>query len=413
MKAIDRQREIFLNGLAGRLPSIPTRFTDLERLAKQKLSKEAFAYIAGGAGSELTMKNNISSLESAQIVPQMLKNVEAADTSADIFGHKVPAPLLFAPIGVLDLAHPNGEIELAKASSISGIPMVMSNQASTPMELCAQSALETPTFFQLYWSKIDDLVFSFVERAEKCGCSAIFLTLDTTMLGWRTRDLDLAYLPFLYGRGIAQYTSDPVFLKSLDSVEPRKAKINLSVLKAAYQAAKRFPEPTLKAITSKKSIKAVQQFTATYSRPTITWDDVVRLKNATKLPIILKGIQRLDDAQKATDHGVDGIVVSNHGGRQIDGAIGSFEALRKISPTIKGKTKILFDSGIRSGADIFKALAAGADSVLLGRPYAYALALGGSVGVQELCKNIISELELTMALGGCSSIEEITTKYLS
>lgn len=408
MKALERQREIYLNGLAGKKPLIPTGFDKLEAAAKAAMGSRAYAYVAGGAGMGKTMLENRKSLDSVKLKPSMLKDVELRDTTIELFGDILPSPLLLAPVGVLDLAHQNAELAVARAAAKNNIPMIFSNQASEPMEACANEMGTSPRWFQLYWSKIDELVFSFIQRAEQCGCSAIVVTLDTTMLGWRTQDLDLAYLPFLYGRGIAQYITDPVFMKSLDDVIPNERdSINWNLLKAAFMAAQKVPGGTIKNLLSGKSVKAVQQFVSTYSRPNLAWKEIELLVKKTKLPVLLKGIQCGDDALKAVDAGVSGIVVSNHGGRQVDGAVGSFEMLRKIAPLVNEKIKVLFDSGIRGGADVVKALAAGAHACLVGRPYVYALALAGEEGVEELLKNYMAEIELTMGLCGLKSIADI------
>jgi lactate 2-monooxygenase len=270
--------------------------------------------------------------------------------------------------------------------------------------------------FQLYWSKSNDLVASFVQRAERCGCSAIVVTLDTTMLGWRTRDLDLAYLPFMEGKGIAQYTSDPVFQKLMDEPDlnpPVKKLITIQAFLGLIEMTKNYPgNGFLKKLKSGRPVKAVQKFVSIYSNPAVTWNDLKFLRTITKLPIILKGILHPDDAHQSIDYGVDGILVSNHGGRQVDGAISTIEALPAIVKAVNHQIPVLMDSGIRGGADAFKALALGATAVGIGRPYVYALALAGEVGVRELLKNYLADFELTMGLSGCRSVKEITHESL-
>jgi lactate 2-monooxygenase len=275
---------------------------------------------------------------------------------------------------------------------------------------------DSPRMFQLYWSKSKDLVASFVARAGKCGCNAIVVTLDTTMLGWRSRDLDLGYLPFLEGKGIAQYTSDPVFQQMLDEPDtsaPVKRKASLAALKGLIRMVNNYPgEGFFRKLKSGRPVKAVQKFIATYSNPCTTWEDLHFLRSLTSLPIILKGILHHDDALKAIDHGMNGIIVSNHGGRQIDGAIATLDALPSVVKAVKKQIPVLLDSGVRGGADIFKALALGADAVCLGRPYVLGLAINGQRGVYDVIRNYMADFELTMGLAGCKNVEEIQSKMI-
>lgn len=371
------------------------------------MSAEAFAYVAGGAGAESTIAANRAAFERQRIVPRVLTDVSERDLSVELFGRRIPVPLLLAPIGVLELAHRDADLAVARAAAAHGVPMVFSNQASVPMEACAAAMGDAPRWFQLYWSKSDELVESFVRRAEACGCGAIVVTLDTTMLGWRTRDLDLAYLPFFRGKGIAQYTSDPVFRRMAATPPPPPAAVvKRRVTPAAIGA-------LIELRRAKVPLKAVQHFIATYSRTTITWADLRWLRERTTLPILLKGILHPDDARRAIDHGMDGVVVSNHGGRQIDGEIASLDALPGVVAAVGGRVPVLVDGGVRGGADVFKALALGARAVLVGRPYVYALALAGETGVHELVANLVAELDLTMGLAGVPSVALITAEALS
>jgi lactate 2-monooxygenase len=414
--AIRRQSEIYVRGIGGEKPLIPTDVRVLEEDARRAMTAEAYAYVAGGAGSESTVRDNRAAFERWRIVPRMLRDVSERDVSVELFGRTLPAPLLTAPIGVLELAHPEADLAVARAAAAAGVPMIFSSQASSPMEECAAAMGAAPRWFQLYWSKNDALVESFVRRAEACGCEAIVVTLDTTMLGWRSRDLDLAYLPFLRGLGIAQYVTDPVFLASLaqpagaaPTVKPR---VNLSAVRALVQMNRKHPGRFLANLRSGVARQAVQQFIATYSRPSLTWDDLPFLRSRTKLPILLKGILHPDDARRAVDAGMDGVIVSNHGGRQVDGAIATLDALPPIVDAVAGRVPVLMDSGVRGGADAFKAVALGARAVLVGRPYLYALALAGEAGVRELLANWIADFELTMGLAGCRSVAEITPEAL-
>lgn len=341
----------------------------------------------------------------------MLRNVENRDTSIQLLGHTFKTPLLISPIGVLEMAHQDADLAVARAAKSLSIPYIFSNQASYPMEETAAVMDESPRFFQLYWSKSRELVTSLIQRAEKCGCLGIVVTLDTTMLGWRVRDLDLASLPFLACKGIAQYTSDPVFqqLMAQNIIPASRQRITLKTILGLIKMVNNYPgSGFLKKLKSGKPMSAVRHFTGLYSNAATTWEDLAWLRSQTHLPIILKGILAADDAQKALDYGMDGIYISNHGGRQVDGSISSFEALPAIAKIAGNKVPVIIDSGIRSGADVFKALAMGATAVSIGRPYVYGLAIGGERGVYEVLRNFMSDFELTMGLSGCKSIAEIT-----
>ena len=379
------------------------------------MSTEAFVYVAGGAGAERTMTANREAFERWRIVPRVLRDVSQRDSSIALFGRTLPSPMLLAPIGVLEMAHRDADLVVARAAAAEGVPMIFSSQASVPMEECAAAMGDAPRWFQLYWSRSDDLVRSFVRRAEGCGCEAIVLTLDTTLLGWRPRDLDLGYLPFLHGKGIAQYTSDPVFRASLGEPsggEAPKTRLTTSSLRAFASMVHRYPGRLAQKLRSGEPRAAVQRFVATYSRPSLTWENLSFLRELTHLPILLKGVLHPDDAREAIARGMDGIIVSNHGGRQVDGAIASLDALPPVVDAVQGRLPVLLDSGIRTGADVFKALALGATAVCLGRPWVYGLALGGEAGVREVIRNFSAELDLTMGLAGCSSIAGITRAAL-
>jgi lactate 2-monooxygenase len=410
--ALARQTAIYVTGLSGARPRIPVDAERLREKAAHAMSRQAYAYVAGGAGSESTVRANRDAFERWRIVPRMLRDVSERDTGVELFGRRLPAPLLTAPIGVLELAHPDADLAVARAAAEAGVPMVFSSQASVAMETCAEAMGSAPRWFQLYWSRSDALVESFVRRAEASGCDAIVVTLDTTLLGWRARDLDLGYLPFLRGRGIAQYVTDPVFLASLSEpagpAPAAKPRVNLNTVRALVEMNRRHPGRFLANLRSGEARAAVARFIATYSRPSLTWDDLPFLRRRTKLPIVLKGILHPDDARRAVDAGVDGIIVSNHGGRQVDGAIATLDALPGVVAAVGGRLPVLMDSGIRGGADVFKALALGARAVLLGRPYVYALALAGRQGVLELLRNFIADFELTLGLAGCRTVAEIT-----
>jgi lactate 2-monooxygenase len=413
MSGIERQTDIYLGGVSGSRPRVPLAFDELEAAAQGAMAPEAFAYVAAGAGSEETIEANRAGFRRWRIVPRMLRDVSERDTSVELFGRPLPSPFLLAPVGVLELAHREADRAVAAAARAEGVPMILSSQASTPMEVCAELLGDSPHWFQLYWSKSDELVESFARRAESCGCEAIVVTLDTTILGWRPRDLSPAFLPFLRGKGIAQYTSDPVFRRliaepaaegGLGSNEPRPT---LAALSTLIQLTRRYPDSFLRTLRSGRGRAAVQRFVEIYSRPSLTWEDLPFLRERTGLPILLKGILHPDDARRAVEAGMDGIVVSNHGGRQVDGAIATIDALPDVVEAVDGRVPVLLDSGVRGGADAFKALALGATAVLLGRPYVYGLAVAGERGVREVIQNHQADFDLTMGLAGCSSIAEI------
>ena len=415
MRAQERQKEIYTKGISGTLPSIPLDYPTLESAARQVMSRRAFGYVKTGAGRETTISNNQSAFDRYEIIPRMLKDVSIRDLKIKLFGEELKSPLLLSPIGVLDLARSNGDLCTARACEASSTPMIFSNQASLPMEALSKAMPTASKWFQLYYSKSKALSKSLVKRAEQCGCKAIVVTLDTTLLGWRLRDLNNAYLPFLEGRGIAQYTSDPVFEELLDKyvAEPsEKPKLSASVLKTAWRLAKNYPGSTFRNLLDHKPLNAVKLFISIYSNPGLSWEDIEELKNWTELPVLLKGILHTEDAVKAKSIGMDGLIVSNHGGRQVDGATASLEALKRIREAVGKEFPLIMDSGIRNGQDIFKALALGANAVGIGRPYVYALALNGQLGVEELLANYTSDFELTMALSGCKNIKEINKDCL-
>jgi lactate 2-monooxygenase len=403
-----RQSDTYLAGLRGARPVVPFDVARLEKLARRRMTREAYAYVAGGAGAESTIDANRAAFDRRRIVPRVLRDVSERDTSVELFGRRLASPFLLAPIGVLELAHRDADVAVAKAAAAEGVPMIFSNQASRPMEQVAGAMGDGPRWFQLYWSTADELVASFVGRAEACGCEAVVVTLDTKMLGWRSRDLDFAHLPFATGKGIAQYTSDPVFRSLVDpgSVETSGAPTPKAV-RSLVQATRSYPGSFRANLRSKTGVAAVRKVMEIYSRPSLTWAEFAWLREQTRLPIVLKGILHPEDARLAVEHGMDAIVVSNHGGRQVDGSIGSLDALPAVAEAAGGRIPVLFDSGVRGGADAFKAIALGATAVLLGRPYVYGLALQGEEGVRDVIRNLVADFDLTMGLSGCRSVGEI------
>ncbi|MFV2178702.1 lactate 2-monooxygenase [Actinomadura sp. LOL_016] len=380
----DFQNSIYLQGLGDVVPPLPTDLTKLEGRAERALSAQAFGYVAGSAGSEATARANRAAFDRRRIVPRMLRDVAERDLSVDVLGTAMPSPVLLGPIGVLSIMHPEGELAVARAAAAEGVPMVLSTAASNTMEDVAEAGGEGPRWYQLYWPKDRDLAVSFLERAKAAGYTALVVTLDTFTMAWRPRDLDQAYLPFLRGIGVANYFADPVFQRAVGGP-----------------------------VTDANRDTALLHWVANFGNPSLTWDDLRFLREHWDGPIALKGIQHPDDARRAVDAGMDGVIVSNHGGRQVDGAIASLDALPGVVAAVGDRTTVLFDSGIRTGADAVKALALGAKAVLLARPYAYGLALGGQAGVQHVLRCFQAEMELTMALAGISRPEQIVPEILA
>ena len=411
------QSDIYRAGISGTAPAVPVEAGALESAAREALSAEAFAYIAGGAGAERTMAANRRAFERWQVWPRPLRDVAERDLRTSFLGVSRPTPLLLAPLGVMELAHPEADLAVARAAAAMGVPYTISNQASVPMEEIVRAAPDAPTLFQLYWSASDDLNASLLARAEASGCEAIVVTLDTHLLGWRTRDLDLAYLPFTRGLGIAQYTSDPVFRglvqARVDAPAPPAApvKVTPKAVAAALSIARKGAPLTgggLRAgMRSPLPRAAVETFLDVFSTPALTWDDLAKAREWTSLPIILKGIVHPDDAERALDAGMDGIWISNHGGRQVDQSVPTLAVLPEIAERVAGAVPIVFDSGVRGGADAAIALALGATVVALGRPYAYGLGVAGETGVREVIRNVLAELDITLGLAGLTAVTEL------
>jgi lactate 2-monooxygenase len=363
------QAEIFLRGMAGETPEHPISLAELERRVAEVAEPRAAAYVLGGAGAERTMRTNLEAFERWRLVPRMLRDVAERDLSVTVAATEMPAPVALAPIGVHSIVHPDGELAVARAAGAVGLTMTVSTVSAFTLEEIAAVA-GAPKWFQLYWPRDPELMESLVGRAEAAGYEAVVLTVDTFLPGWKPRDLEGAWQPFLEGVGIANYVSDPVFRARL----------------------KRSPEDDPQA--------AIGEFVAQFSNPALNWDDLDHLRSATELPIFVKGVLHPDDAREARDRGMDGIVVSNHGGRQVDGSIASLDALPAIADAVGGEIAVLLDSGVRSGADVAKALALGAEAVLLGRPYLWGLAVGGEAGVLAVLRGVLAELDLTIGLTG-------------
>ncbi|MHB8532807.1 MAG: alpha-hydroxy-acid oxidizing protein [Solirubrobacteraceae bacterium] len=369
--------------MSGTRPELPVSATELEAHARKQLSEEAFGYVAGGAGAERTMAANLRAFERRQIVPRMLRDVSVRDLSTSVLGTQMRAPVLLAPIGVQSIVHPEAELAVARAAAAHGVTSILSTAASNTIEDVARAAGEGSRWYQLYWPQERELAASFVRRAGEAGYSALVVTLDTWILGWRPRDLQNGYLPFLKGEGVANYFSDPVFRAALPGP----------------------PEDHFEA--------AIGQWALQFSKPSVTWEDLDWLRGQTDLPIVLKGILHEADATRALACGVDGLIVSNHGGRQVDGAVGALDALPAVRAAVGPGFPVLFDSGIRTGADVLKAIALGADAVCLGRPYVWGLGLAGQAGVEHVLRCLLAELELNLALSGARSLAELGPHLLA
>jgi isopentenyl diphosphate isomerase/L-lactate dehydrogenase-like FMN-dependent dehydrogenase len=372
-----RQMEIYKAGLLGKTPKQPVSVDELERSAKELLKPQAYDYLAGGAGAEDTIRANREAFRRWRLVPRFLRDVNTRDIGIELFGQRLASPLLLAPIGVQSIMHADAELAVAKAAASLGVPFILSTVSSHSMEDVAAVAGDVPRWFQLYWPRSNALAASFVERAERAGYSAIVVTLDTYLLSWRERDIQHAYLPFMTGEGLSNYLTDPVFLAAIGG-DPRA-----------------------------HPLRAGEYFAEVFSDPSRTWHDLARLRERTSLPIILKGILHPDDARRAVDSGAAGVIVSNHGGRQLDGAIAALDALPGVVEAVGARTTVLYDSGIRRGADVIKAIALGAVGVLLGRPYCFGLAFNGEQGVRDVLLNLLADIDLTLGLLGCTSLGEL------
>ncbi|HEY8525021.1 MAG TPA: alpha-hydroxy-acid oxidizing protein [Acidimicrobiales bacterium] len=382
----DFQTGIYANGMfAGQKPELSTGLTQLEERAAEVLSADALGYILPSAGSGATARANREAFDRWRIVPRMLRGAAERDLTTTVLGTTLPAPVALAPIGVQTLVHEEGELATARAAAAVGLPYVHSCAASHSPEQAAEAAAaagDGPRWFQLYWPTDPDVCASFLSRARAAGYTALLVTLDTTTLGWRPADLDRGFLPFLRGEGIATFLTDPAFRAKLD----------------------RPPEEDLGA--------AVMRWASIFPNPGLSWDDLTFVRERWDGPIALKGILSPDDARLAADHGMDGVVVSNHGGRQVDGAVAALDALGPVAEAVGDRLDVLFDSGIRTGADAVKALALGAKAVLVGRPYLYGLALRGREGAEHVLRCLLAELDLTLHHSGYRSPSQLTPASL-
>ncbi|HWC34994.1 MAG TPA: lactate 2-monooxygenase [Mycobacteriales bacterium] len=377
------QSEIYLNGALGVRPDLPIGVAALEAAAQDRFSPEAFGYVAGSAGTESTVRANRAAFERWRIVPRFLRDVSVRDQSTTVLGTPMPAPVILGPVGVQGIVHPDAEVAVARAVADLGVPMALSTVSSYSMEDVATACGGSPHWFQLYWPKDREVGASLLARAKSAGYSALLLTLDTFILAWRPRDLVNGYLPFLSRLGLANYESDPAFRAGLQA-SPEE-------------------DPT----------GCVMHWQSMFGDPSNTWEDLAWVRDHWDGPIALKGVLHPDDARRAVDAGMEGVLVSNHGGRQIDGEIAALDALPAVVAAVDGRAEVLFDSGIRTGSDVMKALALGADAVLLGRPYIYGLGIAGEAGVRHVVRCLLAELDLSMALAGCASLADIGPELLT
>jgi len=374
----DFQVGIYLDGmLGGRTPELTTNLVRLEEQAREVLSPEAMGYIVPSAGDGATTRANREAFDRWRILPRMLRGARERDLSCTVLGTDMAAPVLIAPVGVQTLAHPEGELATARAATELGLTYIHSTAASHDFEQVAEASGPGSRWYQLYYPTDLDVCASFLERAAASGYETLVVTLDTTLLGWRPADLDRGFLPFLANVGVANYLSDPAFRSKLEKSPEEDPGA------ATFLWAGMFPNPGL------------------------SLDDLPFLRERWDGPIVLKGVVHPDDARAAVDHGVDGIVVSNHGGRQVDGGVGALDSLPAVADAVGDQATILFDSGIRTGTDVMKALALGADAVFLGRPFLYGLALAGQAGVEHVVQCLLAELDLAMSLAGYPTLDSL------
>lgn len=372
----DYQIELYLGALGGVLPAHPFDYTDLEARALAALPPELRTYVAGGAGDEATQRANVAAFQRYALVPRMLRAPAERDLSVELFGRTLASPLLLAPVGVVGICTPDqhGDVHAAEVAAATGVPLIGSTLMSDPLEDVAAAAGDAGKWFQLYTPKNRDLAASLVQRAEKAGYEAIVITLDTWVPGWRPRDLASGNFPQLRGKALANYTSDPVFQEMTG------------------------PDPDPGTV--------VMTWVGTFGHP-VTWEDLPWLRSLTDLPIVLKGICHPDDARRALDEGADGIYCSNHGGRQANGGGAALDWLPDVVTAVDGRAPVVFDSGVRTGADVVKALALGADAVAIGRPYVYGLALGGVPGAVHQVRALQAEADLIMAVDGYPTLADL------
>ncbi len=375
----DFQQQVYAAGASGELPGLPMTPAGMEELARSRMTERDYSYVAGAAGTESTARSNLAAFDRWQIVPRHLRSAPERDLTTQLFGQRVPTPILLAPVGALSTVHPQAELVAAEVAATMGIPVILSTLSGSSLEEVAAVWHQVGAgvgWFQLYWPTDREVAQSLVKRAERAGYGALVLTVDTWTLAWRPRDLALGHLPFLNGQGLANYLTDPCFRSRLE-VPPEQ-------------------DPAA----------AISLWARIFNNPGLSWDDLKWLREQTRLPILLKGICHPDDARQAFALGADGVIVSNHGGRQIDGARPALDCLPEVVDAVPGQM-VLFDSGIRGGSDVVKALALGATAVLLGRPFVFGLAAAGADGLRHVLRCLLADLDLTLGLSGHASISDL------
>jgi len=379
----DWQLGIYLGGLTGVVPDLPMSYPELETAARDVMSPQLYSYVSGGAGDEHTQRSNVTAFERWGLMPRILRGAAQRDVSVELFGQRLDTPLMLAPVGVIGLCDPDGhgDLSTARASAATGVPMIASTLMEDPLEDVAAALGDTPGWFQLYPPSDREVCESFVRRAEAAGYAALVVTLDTLTLGWRPRDLSIASFPQLKGLCLANYFTDPVFRSRLD----------------------RPPEEDVEAATGLWAL--------TFGNPGMTWDDLDWIRSLTDLPLLVKGVLDPEDARRAIDHGVDGLYCSNHGGRQANGGLPALDCLPDVVAAA-GDAPVVFDSGVRSGAQVVKALALGATAVGVGRPYAYGLAVGGQAGIEHVLRCLLAETDLIMAVDGYGAVADLSPEAL-
>jgi len=375
---ITRQLEHYLAEPSAANDRLPLSVEQLESAARARMSPEHYEWVAGAAGNGDAAAENVRAFDRWKIVPRMLQDVATPDCGVQLGTTYLPCGCMVAPIGVQQASHIDGEKATARGAAEAGWPMIVSTVSTFPMEEVAAAAPDGQYWFQLYWSSEPDLNRSLLDRAKAAGYQAIVVTLDTQRLGWREGNLQQGFLPFLRRVGLANYISDPVFRSRLP----------------------RAPEDC-----RDEEVAAV--YFDVFSDLAHTWEDLRELREATDLPLWIKGIQHPDDVAKALDQGVHGLIVSNHGGRQVSGGIATLDVLAEVVEAVDGRVPVLIDSGIRRGSDVFKAKALGANAVLIGRPFMWALAVGGARGVADYLQNFAADVELNMTLAGRNRLNDI------
>ncbi|PGH08769.1 hypothetical protein AJ79_05868 [Helicocarpus griseus UAMH5409] len=381
--------KVYEAGLSDQKLPITFNCLEWESLAKETLSADSFGYVWGSAGTRETDENNHAAFRKWGILPSRLVRSKFTNLKTTLFGKEYDYPIALAPVGVQKIFHRDGEIAAARAAEKENVTYILSTAASTSIEDVARANGDGERWYQLYWpaNEHHDITASLLKRAKDAGYKVLLVTLDTYMLGWRPSDLDHGYNPFIRNDniGVELGFSDPVFQKH-------------------------FKERHGKAIDENISTAAREWAHLVFPGASHGWEDIRSLQELWDGPIVLKGIQTVADAKKAVECGVQGIVVSNHGGRQQDGGVGSLDVLPEIADAVGDKVEIIFDSGVRCGADVAKALALGAKMVLIGRPYIYGLAIGGEDGVAHVLRSILGDFDLTLHLSG---ITDVTKKNLN